>query len=139
MTILAPGGGPRWVWLASGLGAAGLLFGIGQLYEWLRGVQGMGFGDVKLALCMGFFLGTAVIPALFIGFIAGAVAGVVLLSRGRRRQDRDPLRSLPRLRRRRGAALRAPAHRAVPARRPAVAPPAAGASTPRRRGSRSIA
>ena len=26
-------------------------------------------GDVKLALCMGFFLGAAVIPALFIGFI----------------------------------------------------------------------
>ena len=32
-------------------------------------------GDVKLALCMGFFLGAAVIPALFIGFIAGALAG----------------------------------------------------------------
>jgi leader peptidase (prepilin peptidase)/N-methyltransferase len=82
MTILAPGGGPRWVWLVSGLGAAGLLLGIGLLYEWLRGVQGMGLGDVKLALCMGFFLGAAVIPALFIGFIAGALAGIVLLSRG---------------------------------------------------------
>ena len=73
MTILAPGGGPRWEWLASGLAAAGLLLTIGLLYEWLRGVQGMGMGDVKLALCMGFFLGTAVIPALFIGFIAGAL------------------------------------------------------------------
>jgi leader peptidase (prepilin peptidase) / N-methyltransferase len=83
MTILAPGGAPRWEWLASGLAAAGLLLTIALLYEWLRGVQGMGMGDVKLALCMGFFLGTAVIPALFIGFIAGAVAGVVLLSKGR--------------------------------------------------------
>lgn len=82
MTIIDPGGAPRWVWVASGCGAAGLLLGIGLLYEWLRGVQGMGMGDVKLALCMGFFLGTAVIPALFIGFIAGALAGVLLLSRG---------------------------------------------------------
>ena len=82
MTILAPGGGPRWVWLVCGLGAAGLLLGIGLLYEWLRGVQGMGMGDVKLALGMGVFLGPAVIPALFIGFITGALAGIVLLSKG---------------------------------------------------------
>ena len=83
MTVLDPGGAPRWVWLASGLGAGGLLLGAGLVYERLRGVQGMGMGDVKLALCMGFFLGTAVIPALFIGFVAGAVAGVALVARGR--------------------------------------------------------
>ena len=40
-------------------------------------------GDVKLALCMGFFLGAAVIPALFIGFVVGALGGVALLARGR--------------------------------------------------------
>ena len=90
MTILDPGGGPRWVWLASGLGAAGLLFGAGWVYERLRGVEGMGMGDVKLALCMGFFLGAAVIPALFIGFIAGALAGIVLLARGRSSQTAVP-------------------------------------------------
>jgi leader peptidase (prepilin peptidase)/N-methyltransferase len=83
MTILDPGGGPRWVWLVSGLGAAGFLLGAGLVYERLRGVEGMGMGDVKLALCMGFFLGAAVIPALFIGFIAGALAGIVLLAGGR--------------------------------------------------------
>jgi len=83
MTVIDPGGAPRWVWLVSGLGAGGLLLGAGLLYEWLRGIQGMGMGDVKLALCMGFFLGAAVIPALFIGFIVGAVAGVALLARGR--------------------------------------------------------
>jgi leader peptidase (prepilin peptidase) / N-methyltransferase len=82
MTILDPGGGPRWVWLVSGLGAAGFLFGAGLVYERLRGLEGMGMGDVKLALCMGFFLGAAVIPALFIGFIVGALAGIVLLARG---------------------------------------------------------
>jgi leader peptidase (prepilin peptidase)/N-methyltransferase len=82
MTVLDPGGGPRWVWLVSGLGAAGFLLGAGLVYERLRGVEGMGMGDVKLALCMGFFLGAAVIPALFIGFIVGALAGIVLLARG---------------------------------------------------------
>ena len=82
MTVLDPGGAPRWVWLVSGLGAGGLLLGAGLVYERLRGVQGMGMGDVKLAMCMGFFLGAAVIPALFIGFIVGAVGGVALLARG---------------------------------------------------------
>jgi leader peptidase (prepilin peptidase) / N-methyltransferase len=82
MTVLDPGGALRWAWLASGLGAGGLLLGAGLVYERLRGVQGMGMGDVKLAMCMGFFLGAAVIPALFIGFIAGALGGVALLARG---------------------------------------------------------
>jgi leader peptidase (prepilin peptidase)/N-methyltransferase len=83
MTVLDPRGGPRWTWLAAGLGAAGFLLGTGLVDKRLRGVEGMGMGDVKLALAMGFFLGAAVIPALFIGFIAGALAGIVLLARGR--------------------------------------------------------
>jgi len=83
MTVLDPGGGARWVWLVSGLGAAGFLLGAALVYRRLRGVEGMGMGDVKLALCMGFFLGAAVVPALFIGFVVGALAGVVLLARGR--------------------------------------------------------
>ena len=83
MTVLDPGGAPRWLWAVCGLGAGGALLGVSLVYERLRGMQGMGMGDVKLALCMGFFLGTAVIPALFIGFVAGAAAGVALLARGR--------------------------------------------------------
>jgi leader peptidase (prepilin peptidase)/N-methyltransferase len=83
MTVIDPGGAPRWLWVVCGLGASGALLGVSVVYERLRGVQGMGMGDVKLALCMGFFLGTAVIPALFIGFVAGAVAGVALVARGR--------------------------------------------------------
>ncbi len=90
MTILDPSGGARWVWLASGLGAAGFLLAAGLIYQRLRGVEGMGMGDVKLALCMGFFLGSAVIPALFIGFIAGALAGIVLVARGRSSQTAVP-------------------------------------------------
>ena len=45
----------------------------------------MGFGDVKLALCMGVYLGPAVVPALFIGFLSGAVVGVIMI--GGRRGD----------------------------------------------------
>ena len=82
MTILSPGGGPRWEWLAAGLGAAGFLLAAGFVYERVRGGEGMGMGDVKLALCMGFYLGAAVIPALFIGFVVGAVVGIVLVARG---------------------------------------------------------
>jgi leader peptidase (prepilin peptidase) / N-methyltransferase len=83
MTLLNPGGGPRWQWLAAGLGAAGFLLAAGFVYERVRGVEGMGMGDVKLALCMGFFLGAAVVPALFIGFISGALAGIVLIVGGK--------------------------------------------------------
>jgi len=83
MTVI--GGGPwlgRWEWAAAGLGAAAFLFVAGLVYEKLRKVEGMGMGDVKLALCMGFFLGLAVVPALFIGFLLGAVIGLLLMSRG---------------------------------------------------------
>jgi leader peptidase (prepilin peptidase) / N-methyltransferase len=50
----------------------------------LRG--GLGMGDVKLAAMLGFLLGEKVLPALFIGAIAGGVAGAFLLTRstGRR-------------------------------------------------------
>ena len=41
----------------------------------------MGMGDVKLAGLMGFFLIGAVVPALLIGFAAGALVGVVLIAR----------------------------------------------------------
>jgi leader peptidase (prepilin peptidase) / N-methyltransferase len=67
-------------WLVSGLGAALFLFVIAEVYRRMRGIEGMGMGDVKLALCMGVYLGTAVIPALFIGFVLGAAAGVLLMA-----------------------------------------------------------
>jgi leader peptidase (prepilin peptidase)/N-methyltransferase len=78
MIVLQP---HRWLeWLVAGLGAALFLFIIAELYERLRGVTGMGMGDVKMALCMGFFLGSAVIPALFIAFVVGALGGVALVA-----------------------------------------------------------
>src|SRR5829696_4930333 len=42
---------------------------------------GMGMGDVKLAGVMGLFLGTAVIPALFVAFLAGTLVGVAVIAK----------------------------------------------------------
>jgi leader peptidase (prepilin peptidase)/N-methyltransferase len=50
----------------------------------LRG--GVGMGDVKLAGMLGFLLGWKVVPAIFVGAIAGGVVAAILLTRasGRR-------------------------------------------------------
>jgi leader peptidase (prepilin peptidase)/N-methyltransferase len=42
---------------------------------------GMGMGDVKLAGVMGLYLGTAVIPALFVAFLAGTLVGLAVIAR----------------------------------------------------------
>lgn len=78
--MILTGDGPWWEWPAAGLGAAAFLFLISEVYYRVRHVEGMGFGDVKLALCMGVYLGAAVVPALFIGFLSGAVIGVILVA-----------------------------------------------------------
>jgi leader peptidase (prepilin peptidase)/N-methyltransferase len=47
--------------------------------------RAMGFGDVKLALFMGLFLGwPAIAPALFIAFMLGGAVGIVLLAAGKK-------------------------------------------------------
>ena len=74
------GDGPWWEWPVAGLGVAAFLFLISEVYYRVRHVEGMGFGDVKLALCMGIYLGAAVVPALFIGFMSGAVIGVIVVA-----------------------------------------------------------
>jgi leader peptidase (prepilin peptidase)/N-methyltransferase len=66
-------------WPIAGFGAALFLFAIAEIYERVRHLAGMGMGDVKMALCIGVFLGVAVIPALFIAFVAGAVGGIMLI------------------------------------------------------------
>ena len=73
--MIAFGSAHWWQYVVAGLGAAGFLWLVSEVYFRIRHVEGMGFGDVKMALCMGFYLGAAVIPALFIGFVAGAVVG----------------------------------------------------------------
>jgi leader peptidase (prepilin peptidase) / N-methyltransferase len=62
--------------LISGAGAFLVLFTAALIHP-----AGMGMGDVKLVGVMGLYLGSAVAPALFIGFLSGSAVGVVLLVR----------------------------------------------------------
>ncbi len=57
--------------LASGLGAGGFLLVAAVLRP-----GGMGLGDVKLAAVLGLYLGRAVMPALLMALIAGALVGL---------------------------------------------------------------
>jgi leader peptidase (prepilin peptidase)/N-methyltransferase len=63
-------------WAIAGLGAAGFLFLAAVAYP-----AGMGMGDVKLALLLGFMLGRSVTVCLMIGMISALVPAVVLLIR----------------------------------------------------------
>jgi leader peptidase (prepilin peptidase) / N-methyltransferase len=74
------GDGPWWEWPVAGAAAAGVLFLVSEAYYRLRHVEGLGMGDVKMAFCMGVYLGAAVIPALFLGFVGGAVVGVLVVA-----------------------------------------------------------
>jgi leader peptidase (prepilin peptidase)/N-methyltransferase len=77
-------GEPGWGRIvASFAGAAlgsGILWGIGALYLRVRGVEGMGFGDVKLMAVVGAFTGYAGVGVtLFFASIVGAVVGLALV------------------------------------------------------------
>lgn len=67
---------PSVAWAAAGLGAALFLFLAALAYP-----GGMGMGDVKLALLLGFALGPAVVVALMVGMISALVPAVVLYAR----------------------------------------------------------
>ncbi len=62
--------------LIAGAGAGGFLLIVALAYP-----RGMGMGDVKLAGMMGIYLGSAVIPALLIGFLSGSIFGLGLIAR----------------------------------------------------------
>jgi len=71
-TVLHPS--PEWA--LAGLGAAAFFFLAALAYP-----GGMGMGDVKLALLLGFMLGRSVAIAIFVAMIAALVPSVVLLAR----------------------------------------------------------
>ena len=79
--FLGDPGWPRIV--AAVVGAAlgsGVLWGIGELYSRLRGVEAMGFGDVKMMALVGVFTGPAgVAVTLFAASVVGAVIGLALI------------------------------------------------------------
>ena len=120
-------------WIGAGVGAFACFFLLALVYP-----AAMGMGDVKLALLLGFALGSAVLPGLMIGTLAAALAGVVLLARGSRRpQADDPVSAVPRLRGDRRAppphAVAGPAARAAP---DASSPAAVRSSSPSPAGGR---
>ena len=74
-----------WRWLSLGdamLGAilgGGFVWAAGELYFRMRGVSGMGFGDVKLLLMIGTFLGPRMTTLTIFGAsIASAIVGLAL-------------------------------------------------------------
>lgn len=77
----------RWLsLLAAGLISGALFFLVALIMP-----RGMGMGDVKMAVMLGFFLGRSVIVALFVGFLLGAIVGLVLIAAGRKgRHSRIP-------------------------------------------------
>lgn len=77
-------GDPGWTRIVASLtGAAlgsGVLWSIGSLYTRLRGVDAMGFGDVKMMALVGAFTGPAgVAVTLFVASIGGAATGLALI------------------------------------------------------------
>jgi leader peptidase (prepilin peptidase)/N-methyltransferase len=58
------------------LAAGGFLFLVALAYP-----RGMGMGDVKLVAMMGIYLGREIVPAVLIGFAAGALVGVAMMLR----------------------------------------------------------
>lgn len=111
--FFGPTGMSDWSWrllsfcdsvLGAAVGAA-FIFGVGFVYFHLRGVEGMGFGDVKLMAMIGAFFGVKLtVFTIFAASIAGTVFGLtviigVWLRRTRRRIAR--FREAPKLARKR--------------------------------------
>ena len=72
----------QWLMILAGLVAAGFFF----LLVLLTRFRGMGLGDVKLAGLMGLFLGfPGIITALYLAFLTGATAGVILILLGKKK------------------------------------------------------
>jgi leader peptidase (prepilin peptidase)/N-methyltransferase len=77
-----------------GAAAGGLfIWGIGEAYFRVRGIEGMGFGDVKLMAMVGAFLGVKLtVLTLMLGAMSGSFAGlcaVAAVYRKRRRRWRE--------------------------------------------------
>lgn len=70
--------------------AAGFLYAVILLYRAIRGVEGMGLGDVKLLGMIGAFLGwQGALLTLCLGSCAGALVGGGLMLAGKARRDTE--------------------------------------------------
>ena len=79
--VLPPG------WLASLIGVlagAGVLFAIAETYYRLRGIEGLGMGDVKMLAMIGAFLGwKLMLVTLVLASLSGSIVGVAVVLSGR--------------------------------------------------------
>ncbi len=73
--------------LGAGVGAAGLYL-VRLLYKGLRGIEGMGLGDVKLAAMIGAFLGAGgIVLSVLLASFLGTCIGLLLIALGKARRD----------------------------------------------------
>jgi leader peptidase (prepilin peptidase)/N-methyltransferase len=78
------GSPPSAVWLVDVLAVPLLLLGVRALYLRLRGIEGLGLGDVKLMASIGALMGVSgAIGALLVGSTLAAVAGLSAVALGR--------------------------------------------------------
>jgi leader peptidase (prepilin peptidase)/N-methyltransferase len=74
-------------WLSSLIGLAaggGVLFAIAEVYYRVRGVEGLGMGDVKMLAMIGAFLGwPLMLVTLVLASFAGSIVGLGLIVSGR--------------------------------------------------------
>jgi leader peptidase (prepilin peptidase) / N-methyltransferase len=69
---------------------AGLPYAVMVAYRRLRGIEGMGLGDVKLLAMIGAFLGwRGMLLTLGVGATGGALVGVTLIVAGKGRRDTE--------------------------------------------------
>ncbi len=62
------------------------LWSIYWLFRWLRGIEGIGFGDLKLLAALGAWMGWAALPQVVLfAAVTGAIVGLVATWRGRMR------------------------------------------------------
>lgn len=75
---------PRLIALAASIIGAviggGLLWGVAEAYLRLRGIEGMGFGDVKMMAMVGAFLGAPLaLLTIMLGSLLGSIIGMVFI------------------------------------------------------------
>ncbi len=81
--LLLPGGSLT-RGLVGALVGAGLLLVVAGIWELVRGVEGMGLGDVKMIAMLGAFLGVSgVLVTLVVGTLGGSLVGLALVARRR--------------------------------------------------------
>jgi len=78
------GASPRMLTLAAAVAGAlvggGSLWVVREAYFRLRGIEGMGLGDIKMMLMAGAFLGWQLtLLTIFVGSLLGSIAGLILI------------------------------------------------------------